>query len=41
MSISDFACFPRPGTLLKAGTVMFAAAMSAESEMLPVRFAKS
>lgn len=41
VSMSDFADFPRPGTLLKAGTVMFAAAIRVESEMLLVRFAKS
>jgi hypothetical protein len=40
-SISDFADFPMPGTLLKAGTVMLVAATSVESETLLVRFAIS
>ena len=41
VSMRDFADFPRAGTLLMAGIVMLAAAMSVESEILLVRFAKS
>ena len=37
-SMSDFADFPMPGTLLMNGTVMLAAATNVESEMLLVRF---
>jgi hypothetical protein len=37
-SMSDFADFPMPGTLLRNGTVTLAAATSVESEMLLVRF---
>ena len=37
-SMSDFADFPIPGTLLINGTVTFAAATSVESETLLVKF---